>query len=390
MPVYKYRGYDSQGSETEGIIEADGQKDASIKVRDQGIFLKEIIESSFSRRGFTLRRPSRFPLSTVTRRLSLLLSSGIPLIDAVHSLSSEQKGSWRDILLDIKEQLSAGSSLARSMQKHAIFPDFYTGMIAAGERSGELSEVLLRLADYLESEAKTRNKVQSALIYPVFMASVSSLIVIFLFTFVVPKITLIFEGSSAPLPLITSILIWITDAFQRFWLAIPIVVFSSLAIFRKFKDTQREILDSLLLKEPFGILMSLYMLRFSLTMSFLLSGGLPILNAMELTADVTGNIRLKKRILSARERVSQGARLSASLEGFPPTLLQLLSTGERSGSLPEVLRKTAASYEDEFDRKLQRAIGLLEPSLILLMGLVVGFIVLAVLLPVFELNQLIR
>jgi general secretion pathway protein F len=390
VPVYKYRGYNSQGSETEGIIEADGQKDASIKVRDKGVFPKEIIESSFSGRRFTLRRPSRFPLSTVTRRLSLLLSSGIPLMDAVHSLSSEQKGSWKDILLDIKEQLSAGSSLARSMDKHAVFPDFYTGMIAAAERSGELSEVLLRIADYLESEAKTRNKVRSALIYPVFMASVSVLIVIFLFTFVVPKITLIFEGSSAPLPLITVILIWITTAVRKFWLVIPVVVFGSLALFRKFKDSQREVIDSLLLREPFGILMSLYMLRFSLTMSFLLAGGLPILNAMQLTAGATGNARLKKRILSARERVSQGARLSSSLEDFPPTLLQILSTGEQSGNLPEVLRKTAASYEDEFDRKLQHAIGLLEPSLILLMGLIVGFIVLAVLLPVFELNQLIR
>jgi general secretion pathway protein F len=125
-------------------------------------------------------------------------------------------------------------------------------------------------------------------------------------------------------------------------------------------------------------------------MSFLLAGRLPILNAMQLTAGATGNARLKKRILSARERVSQGARLSSSLEDFPPTLLQILSTGEQSGNLPEVLRKTAASYEDEFDRKLQHAIGLLEPSLILLMGLIVGFIVLAVLLPVFELNQLIR
>jgi general secretion pathway protein F len=311
-------------------------------------------------------------------------------MDAVHSLSSEQKGSWRDMLLDIKEQLSAGSSLARAMQKHTVFPDFYTGMIAAGERSGELSEVLLSLADYLESEAKTRNKVKSALIYPVFMASVSVLIVIFLFTFVVPKITLIFEGSSATLPLITVILVWITTVVQRFWLVIPVVVIGSLAVFRKFKDSQREMIDALLLKEPFGILMSLYMLRFSLTMSFLLSGGLPILNAMQLTAGVTGNSRLKQRILSARERVSQGARLSTSLEGFPPTLLQILSTGEQSGSLPEVLRKTAASYEDEFDRKLQHALGLLEPSLILLMGLIVGFIVLAVLLPIFELNQLIR
>ncbi len=149
-------------------------------------------------------------------------------------------------------------------------------------------------------------------------------------------------------------------------------------------------LDSILLKDPSGILMGLYMLRFSMTMGFLLSGGLPILNAMQLTSKATGNSVLEKRIMSAQDLVSQGAKLSTSLEGFPPTLLQIIATGEQTGNLPEVLKRTAESYETEFDRKLQRAISLLEPSIILLMGLVVLFIVLAVLLPIFDLNQIMQ
>ncbi|UCE72055.1 MAG: type II secretion system F family protein, partial [Nitrospiraceae bacterium] len=153
---------------------------------------------------------------------------------------------------------------------------------------------------------------------------------------------------------------------------------------------RRDILDALLLKDPTGMLMGLYMLRFTMTMGFLLSGGLPILQAMKLTSTATGNSVLEQRIVSAEDRVSQGARLSASLDGFPPTLLQIIATGEQTGQLSQVLIKTSESYESEFDRKLQRAISLLEPSLILIMGLIVGFIVISVLLPIFELNQLMK
>ena len=390
MPVFKYKGYNKEGSETAGIIEADGQRDAAVRIKEKGIFPKEISETSFPGNKFTFRRPSRFALSVITRRLSLLISSGVPLIEAIGSLSSEQKGVWKDILQDIKEQVAGGSTLARAMQRHSIFPDFFTAMISAGENSGELTAVLLKLADYIEAETNTRNKVQTALIYPLFMASVSILIVLFLFTFVVPKITGIFEGTSASLPFITVVIIWITTALQKYWWVLLASVIGSVLVFKKVKAANRELIDSILMKEPIGILMSLYMLRFSMTMSFLLAGGLPILSSLELTAKATGNLSLEKKILSAQEHVSQGAMLSASLEGFPQTILQIISTGEQTGRLSEVLKMTAISYEEEFNRKLQRTIGLLEPFLILFMGLIIGFIVLSVLLPIFEINQLIR
>jgi general secretion pathway protein F len=263
----------------------------------------------------------------------------------------------------------------------AIFPDFYTGMIAAGESSGKLTEVLLKLADYLESELNIKNKITTALVYPAFMAFVSIAIVLFLFTFVIPKITKIFEETSASLPFVTIILIWISSALKNFWWLLLALAAGAVFLFRRIKRTNRALIDSMLLKEPTGILMGLYMLRFSMTMGFLLSGGLPILKAMQLTSKATGNVVLENKIMAAQTRVSQGAKLSSSLEGFPPTLLQLISTGEQTGKLPEVLQKTAESYESEFDRKLQRVISLLEPVLILVMGLVVGFIVVSVLLP---------
>jgi general secretion pathway protein F len=277
------------------------------------------------------------------------------------------------------------------MQAHPeIFPDFYTGMIAAGESSGKLNDVLQKLASFLETDIKIKNKVRTALIYPIFMACVSVVILVFLFTFVIPKITKIFEDTATSLPFITVILIWISAAFKNFWWLMLAAVAGIVMLFRKVSKSRRDIIDYVLLKEPTGILMELYMLRFTLTMSFLLSGGLPILHAMQMTSKATGNVVLENKIIEAKSMVSQGARLSSSLEGFPQSILQIISTGERTGKLPEVLEKTAESYEAEFDRKLQQAMGLLEPSLILIMGLIVGFIVVSVLLPIFELNQIMR
>ncbi len=208
MPIFKYKGYDQAGSLTEGIIEADGQRDAALKIKTKGIFPKEIIEAVSRQKGILLKKPSPLVRASVTRRLSTLISSGVPLIEAIGAISSEQKGDWRNILIDIKDRLAGGSSLARAMQTHpGIFPDFYTGMVAAGESSGTLTDVLLKLADFLESEIKVKNNIRTALIYPTFMACVSILIVIFLFTFVIPKITKIFEDTATSLPLITIILI---------------------------------------------------------------------------------------------------------------------------------------------------------------------------------------
>lgn len=373
----------------EGIIEADGHRDAVLKIKTKGIFPKGIEESVSGRKTILSKKPSQLVLSSVTRRLSTLVTSGVPLIEAISAISAEHKGEWRNILTDIKDRLAGGSSLARAMDAHpGIFPESYTGMVAAGENSGKLADVLLKLADLLEKEIAIKNKVRTALVYPSFMACVSILILFFLFIFVIPKITKVFEDTSTSLPLITIALLWISVFFKNFWWLLLLAAGGAVALYRNILKTKRDLIDSVLLKEPLGILMELYMLRFSMTIGFLLSGGLQILNAMQLAAKSIGNSVLEKKVIAAKEKVSQGASLSASLEGFPPTLLKIITTGEKTGKLPEVLMRTAASYEAEFDRKLQRAISLLEPVLILTMGLVVGFIVVAVLLPIFEMNQI--
>lgn len=391
MPVFKYSGYDQAGSLTEGIIEADGRKDAVLKIKTKGILPKDIEEAVSDRKSILSQKASRAVLASITRRLSTLVSSGVPLIEAVTAISAEHKGEWRGILTGIKDRLSGGSSLARAMEAQPeVFPESYIGMIAAGESSGKLADVLVKLADFLEKEITIKNKVRTALVYPSFMACVSILVVLFLFVFVIPKITKVFEDTSASLPLITTILIQVSTLFRDLWWLLLIAAGGAAAMYRNIRSTNKELIDAVLMKEPLGILMELYMLRFTMTIGFLLSGGLQILTAMQLAAKSIGNAVLEKKVISAKEKVSQGASLSSSLEGFPPTLLQVISTGESTGRLPEILVKTAESYEAEFDRKLQQAISLLEPVLILTMGLVVGFIVVSVLLPIFEMNQIMR
>jgi general secretion pathway protein F len=222
------------------------------------------------------------------------------------------------------------------------------------------------------------------------MICVGFIVLSFLFTFVVPKITRIFKDTESALPLITVILIAVSDLFQHYWWVLVGLLLGGVFGLRKMKEKNRALIDNVILRVPGNIMQSLYLGRFTRTLGFLLEGGLPVLRALELSAKSVGNRILEAGIMKAAERVAEGARLSASLEGFPPVLLQLMSTGERSGKLTEILTKAADSYEEEFTRKVQRALSLLEPGMILLMGFIVGLIVLAVLLPIFQLNQLIK
>jgi general secretion pathway protein F len=263
-------------------------------------------------------------------------------------------------------------------------------MVAAGEQSGTLDRVLTRVADFLEKQASIQSKLRAAMVYPIFMACVGFIVMSFLFTFVVPKIVKIFENSKSALPFITVVLIKVSNLFVNYWWLIIIFGIAFVITIRRFRERHGRYLDALKLRLPGSVLQSLYFGRFARTLGFLLGGGLPMLRALELSAKSTGNVVIAEKIRAAAKSVAEGARLSASLEGFPPVLLQLIATGEKSGSLVEVLNKTADSYEEDFERRVQKALALLEPSMILLMGLVVGFIVLAVLLPMFQLNQLVK
>jgi general secretion pathway protein F len=186
------------------------------------------------------------------------------------------------------------------------------------------------------------------------------------------------------------VLIAISDIFQHYWWLLIGLLLSGIFGFRRLREKNRPLIDRVILRLPGKIMQSLYYARFTRTLGFLLEGGLPVLRALELSAKSIGNTMLQRRVIEAAQRVAEGARLSASLEGFPPVLLQLISTGERSGQLVGILKNAADSYEEEFSRRVQQTLAFLEPAMILIMGFIVGLIVLAVLLPIFQLNQLIK
>jgi general secretion pathway protein F len=384
MPIFRYKGYKAGGAEITGSIEASSLKDAILKIKELGLYPKHIEESVEKQRA---KKTDRNRLPAITRQLSVLLSSGVPLIEALRALSEESRGYYKNILIRVRERVSEGASFSRAMEEYPkIFPEFYRNMVAAGEASGTLDKVLERLSDFLEKQDATREKIKAAMIYPVFMASVGLVVLSFLFVFVVPKIVRIFEDTKNALPLITVILIWISNFFVNFWWLIIGAAIAFAGGIRYLKNKHRTLLDRVLM----SLFQSLYLARFTRTLGFLLEGGLPMLRSLELAGKSTGNAYLSEKLKDAIGKVSEGARLSASLTGLPPVLLQLIATGEKSGKLTDVLKKAADSYEEDFDRKVRKALSLLEPSMILLMGVIVGFIVLAVLLPMFQLNQLIR
>lgn len=391
MPVFNYKGYRTDGTETVGVIEAAGLNDAMAKVRAEGIFPSEFTESGILAKKRMFRSKDIAFLPHVTRQLSVLLSSGVPLIEAFQSLSDESRGYYKGVLIAIREKVAGGTSLYKALEDfREIFPDFYINMIHSGEESGTLDKVLLRLADFLERQNAIKARVNSAMIYPVLMICVSVVVLSFLFAFVLPKIVKIFKDTKATLPFITLVLIFISNVFVKYWWIILGGV-AALAIYvRKFFREHRRLIDRLALKLPGDILQSLYYSRFARTLGFLLDGGLPMLKALGLSAKSMGNAELEASIVNAERRVAEGQNLSSTLEGFPPVLVQLVATGEKSGRLPETLNRAAEAYDEEFNRKMNRLVSLFEPAMILAMGLVVLFIVLAVLLPMFQLNQLIK
>ncbi|HYA27111.1 MAG TPA: type II secretion system F family protein [Thermodesulfovibrionales bacterium] len=391
MPIFRYKGYTSDGRDVNGSIEATGPNDAMLRVKAEGIFPSEVIESGAGGQRKLFRRTDESFLPNVTRQLSILLSSGVPLMEALHSLSAEHKGYYKEVLISIKERVSEGARLSKALEEFGnIFPEFYINMVLSGEQSGTLDKGLMRLADFLESRNTVRAKVRSAMIYPILMMGVSIVVLSFLFTFVIPKIVKIFNDTKAALPLITVILIFISNIFIKYWWLLFGAIIGIWVLIRRSVASHRLLVDGLILRLPGNVIQCLYYSRFARTLGFLLEGGLPMLKALGLSARSMGNRQLEATVLDAERRVAEGQNLSSTLEGFPPVFIQLISTGEKSGRLPESLNRAAQSYEEEFNRKVNRVVSLFEPAMILAMGLVVLFIVLAVLLPMFQLNQLIK
>lgn len=403
MPIFRYKGYLQSGKSSVGSITADSVRDAREKLKASGILPAEIAadETNGVKRGIFPRRQSAgLPeLALLTRRLATLIGASMPLYEAVATLMEQERpGELRNVLSRVKERLAEGRGLAAALADESqLFSESYISMVAAGEASGALDLVLERLADFLESQEAVRSKVTTALAYPILMAVVGSGVMLFLLAFVIPKITGVFADNKAALPLITIFLLKVSAFVRQGWWLLAALAAAALFTYRRLMQREdfRLKRDGLLLKIPGlgALLQKLILARFAKILGLLLSSGVPVIKAMEITAEAVVNRAYRTFIGAAKAELIEGGKLSATLarsQLFPPLLIHMIGIGEQSGTMETMLEKAGNAFEKEFDTGTTRFMALLEPVLVLGMGLSVGFVVVAVLLPIFQLNQLVK
>jgi general secretion pathway protein F len=402
VPVYAYKGVTRAGKSTRGFLDADTPRIARSRLRRDGIVLTEIAEQSSatvveatSGRRFELpsfQRIAPLDLALVTRQAATLIGSGIPLVQGLHALTEQvESPKLKSVLGQVRDQVNQGSSFADALDQTDSFPDLYVSMVRAGEAGGALETVLERLADYLESQVRLRNKVASILIYPSVMFGFALIVVGVLVTVVLPQITELLTSLNKELPFYTVAIIGISNFARDFWWAIVIAAAAFVLALRAVIRTAagRVVYDRTLLRLPVigKTIRLLAIARFSRTLSTLLSGGLPIVRALDTAKDVTDNVVLGEAIDAARESITEGATVASPLRAsgeFPPMVTHMIEVGERSGQLEAMLAKVADTYEEQVETTVTRLTALLEPFLILLMVGIVLVIILATLVPLLQ------
>ena len=403
MPTFQYRAYRADGRETSGTVDSDSIRTARERLKQQGLLPIDLVPADEApAKGLARTLRSGVPvaeLSLFTRRLATLVSSAVPIHEALTALlEQERPGELRKVLGRVRDRLSEGAGLAKALgQEPRIFSESYVSMVAAGEASGALDQVLERLADFLEGQEAVRSKVTSALAYPILMVVVGSGVMLFLLAFVIPKITGVFADNKAALPLITVGLIAVSNVLRKGWWLILILVAAAAFTYRRLAQTEEFRLkrDRLLLRLPFAgaLVQKLVLSRFARVLGLLLASGVPMIRALEITGEAVVNRAYRAILGEARLELAEGGKLSASLARssiFPPLLIHMIAVGEKSGTLEGMLEKSGSAYEREFEASVGRFLTLLEPLLVLTMGLAVGLVVVAVLLPIFQLNQLVK
>ncbi len=408
MPVYEYTALDSRGKTVTGIIDAEGVAAARQKIRAAGNYPVDIRQIGDQGQRQTRSRPSALSslfgrirpveVAVMTRQLSTLISAGFPLVTALDSLVEQVRSkTFKKVIAGIKDALVEGSSFADALEKYPqVFSQLYVNMVRAGETSGTLEIVLLRLADITESQQALKARIQTAMLYPVIMTAAGSLILLFLFIYVIPNITSIFEDVHQVLPLPTRILISTSEIVKSFWwIGLILAAVAAAALRAGLKTAKgRNIYDRAMLAMPvFGAITSkAAVARLARTLGSLLDNGVSMLPALQIVENIVGNTLLARAIKDAGAGVSKGQSLAASLgsAGLLPSLaIQMIQVGEQSGELEKMLYKIADIYEKEVETTIMRLTALLEPVMVLVMAGAVLFIVLSICLPIFEMNTLI-
>ncbi|MDH3547772.1 MAG: type II secretion system inner membrane protein GspF [Gammaproteobacteria bacterium] len=404
MGAFEYVAMDRAGKQSKGVLEGDTPKHVRQILRDRNLLpvsVAEVAQKEARRQSsFSFRRGiSSGELALITRQLASLTQSGLPLEESLLAVAQQNdQPRTKSILLGVRAKVMEGHALADGLSEFPqAFPELYRATVAAGEQSGHLDVVLERLADYTEARQELRQRVTNAMVYPIALVVMAVGIISFMLATVVPKIVNVFENTSAELPGLTTGLIATSDFLRDYWplLIVGIAAFSWLAWWILQKEGPRRRYHSMLLGMPIvgRLTRGVNTARFTRTLSILAGSGVPILEALKISAEVIENLPMRDAVSEATVRVREGASISKSLAAsklFPPMMIHLVSSGEAGGRLEEMLARSAAGQEREVDGLIAALLGILQPLLIVLMGAIVLTIVLAILLPIFEINNLIR
>jgi general secretion pathway protein F len=409
LAVFEYRGIQvATGKAIKGYRDAENARALRQLLRRDGVLLTAANEENEQKEAkdrkkldplAVLRRPRTADVAVMTRQLATLVRAGVPLLESIAALTDQVENEQLiKVLRSVRENLNEGTSFAKSLEQHPkVFPSLYVNMVAAGEASGTLEAVLERLADFMEGQTRLRGKVTGALAYPVLMAVVGALMVSVMMVGVVPKVTSVFDNLGQTLPWYTRLLIFVSDMLAGYWWLIAGLLTVAVVLFQRWKKTPegRMRWDTFRLKAPiFGRLTLLVAVaRFSRTLSTLLASGVQLLQAMEIGRHVLENARLQAVITEAIGSIRGGQSIAEPLKrsgAFPPMVTHMIAIGEKSGQLEAMLENVSRAYEADVETRVQTLTSLLEPMMIVLLGGVVGFIALAILMPLIQMNQLVQ
>lgn len=408
MPAFEFHGLSRAGKEIKGVRDADSEKALRALLKREGIFLTRVGKGPKKGQGLLstevdigqyFEKVKPLDVAIFTRQLATLVRAGIPLVEALAATAEQtEKPKLRKILGQLRQDVSEGSSLAAAVNKHPeAFTPVFPNMIRAGEASGTLDAVLLRLAEFTESSVKLRQKISSAMMYPIVMVGLGGLILVGLFVYVIPQITQIFEDTGAELPVLTRLLIAFSGLLRGYWWLMIIVGIGGVYFFRRWKKTPKghAKLDRFLLKAPIvgALILMIGTSRFTRTLATLLRSGVPLLTALDITKNVLGNQSLINVVAEAQVIVKEGGNLADPLKRsgfFPPLVTHMIAVGERSGALEEMLTVVSDAYETQVENRISGLTSLLEPVMIVGMGITIAIIVFAVLMPILQLNEFVQ
>jgi type IV pilus assembly protein PilC len=395
MPVYKWEGKTTKGAVKKGEMEGPSEAAVRIHLRQQNIIPTKI---SSKGKEITISLPfkkkvKQKSVAIFTRQLATMIDAGLPLVQSLEILSSQQETkTFKDILRGIKEDVEGGSTFAGALKKHpATFNELYTNLVVAGEEGGILDNILNRLASYIEKSEALKKKVKSALVYPATIIAVAVIVVMILMIFVIPVFETMFKSAGNALPLPTLIVVTLSKMIKKYVLIVIPALILFFYLFKKYYQTQngKSVIDRIVLKLPvFGLLIrKIAVARFSRTLGTLVSSGVPILDGLTIVSRTAGNKTIETAILNARSSIREGETIAEPLGRsniFPPMVIQMISVGESTGALDSMLSKIAEFYEEEVDVAVTNLTSLLEPLLMCFLGVVIGGVVIAMYLPIFN------